>query len=337
MTRRPRVGLALGGGAARGWSHVGVITALERMGIHPDIVCGTSSGALVGAAYAAGELERFERWVLSLGMTEVISLLDMRLSGGMFKGSRVMEYFRRNFVDRPIEELNLPFAAVATGLHTGAEVWLREGSTVDAVRASIALPAILTPVMRDGVMLVDGGLVNPVPVSLARAMGADIVIAVDLNSDILGRHQRTQDDSKPAGGEPVGGERADSDHGLDTAQGAQAEFAASESGFAMSEWFRRLQGNIGSFLPVAQSASGELSRSPSVFEVIAASINIMQVRITRSRMAGDPPDAIIAPKLAHFGLFDFHRGREAIKLGRRAVDVAAHSLRELGCGDDEAS
>jgi NTE family protein len=185
--RRPRVGLALGSGTARGWAHVGVIQALERAGIRPDLVCGTSVGALVGAAYAAGEMERFEQWVLGMGIRDVVSFMDVRLSGGVLKGERLMEYFRRNFVDRPIEELAMPYGAVATALNTGAEVWLRTGSTVEAVRASIALPALFAPVHRDGQLLADGGLVNPVPVSLARAMGAEILIAVDLSSNILGR------------------------------------------------------------------------------------------------------------------------------------------------------
>ena len=136
--RKPHIGLALGSGAARGWAHVGVIRALEQAGIRPDLVCGTSSGALVGAAYAAGELDHFEEWLLGLRLTDVISLMDVNLSGGLIKGERLMDFFRSNFIDRPVNELDMPFAAVATALHSGAEVWLREGSTIDAVRASIA-------------------------------------------------------------------------------------------------------------------------------------------------------------------------------------------------------
>jgi len=187
---RPRVGLALGSGSARGWAHIGVIRALEQAGIRPDVVCGTSIGALVGAAYAAGELDRFEQWVLGLEIRDVVALMDVSLRSGLFKGQRLMDFFRRHFADRQVEELTMPFAAVATALQTGVEIWLRRGSTLDAVRASIALPGLFAPVLRDGMVLVDGGLVNPVPVSLARAMGADVVIAVDLGSDILGRHLR---------------------------------------------------------------------------------------------------------------------------------------------------
>ncbi len=293
--RKPRVGLALGSGSARGWAHVGVIRALEQAGIRPDVVCGTSVGALVGAAYAAGELDRFEQWLLGMRVSDVVGFIDVSLSGGMLKGERLMEFFRRSFVDRPIEELDMPYAAVGTALHTGAEIWLREGSTVEAVRASIALPALFTPVLRDGTMLVDGGLVNPVPVSLARAMGAEIVIAVDLSSDILGRH---------------------------LAEEAQAEAHSS----AIGEWMHKLQENLGEL--ISSDVPDEPSL-PSMLDVMASSINIMQVRITRSRMAGDPPDVIVSPRLAHLGLFDFHRAKEAIDEGKRAVEAILHTLRVL--------
>jgi NTE family protein len=294
--RKPRVGLALGGGAARGWAHVGVLRALEEAGLHIDLLCGTSIGALVGAAYAAGELERFERWVLDMGVAEVVGFLDFTLSGGLVKGERLVEFLRRSFTDRPIEELSRPFAAVATVLATGAEAWLRDGSTVDAVRASIALPALLTPVVRDGELLVDGGLVNPVPVSLARAMGAEIVIAVDLNSDLLGRHLR------------------------------RTQPKADDAEEALPELLRRLQSSLEGLLP----ARGPQPPAASLLEVIASAVNIMQVRITRSRMAGDPPEVLIAPRLAHLSLLDFHRGREAIEEGKRAVAGVLPELRERG-------
>jgi len=289
------VGLALGGGSARGWAHVGVIRALEQAGIRPDLVCGTSIGALVGAAYAAGELERFEQWLLGLGIADVLSFMDVGLSGGVIKGERLMEFFRLNFIDRPVEDLAMPFAAVATALHNGAEVWLREGSTIEAVRASIALPALFTPVVHEGRVLVDGGLVNPVPVSLARAMGADIVIAVDLSSDILGRYLREEPEPEaPAA--------------------------------LLSEWRQKLQENLSALIPAHPDDEPKL---PSMLDVMASSINIMQVRITRSRMAGEPPDVIVAPRLAHLGLLDFHRSKEAIEAGVRAVEAALPSLRTL--------
>jgi NTE family protein len=294
--RKPRVGLALGSGSARGWAHIGVIRALEQAGIRADLVCGTSIGALVGAAYAAGELDRFERWVLGLGIRDVVGFMDVSLGSGLFKGERLMDFFGRHFADRSLEELPMPFAAVATSLNTGAEVWLRRGSMLGAVRASIALPGLFAPVPYEGSVLVDGGLVNPVPVSLARAMGADVVIAVDLNSDILGRRLRAD---------------------------RQPEAPASEVG----DWLSRLQNNLASLIP---ARSADAPSMPSMLEVLASSINIMQVRITRSRMAGEPPDLTVTPRLAHFSLLDFHRSREAIEEGRRAVERVRHELPVLG-------
>jgi NTE family protein len=274
---------------------VGVIRVLEEAGIKPDLVCGTSIGALVGAAYAAGELRNLEKWLLGLGITDVLSFMDVRLNGGIIKGERLMEFFRKSFIDRPIEDLAIPFAAVATALHNGAEVWLREGSTIEAVRASIALPALFTPVVREGRTLVDGALVNPVPVSLARAMGADIVIAVDLGSDLLGRHLQEE---------------------------AESEAPVAE----VSEWRRKLQENLSAFIPDNSDDEPEL---PSMLDVVANSINIMQVRISRSRMAGDPPEAIVTPRLAHLGLLDFHRSKEAIEEGERAAEHALHGIKAL--------
>lgn len=282
------IGLVLGGGAARGWAHIGVIRALEKIGVKPDLVCGTSIGALVGAIYAAGELDRFEEWVLGLGVSEIFSYIDVSFSGGLLKGDRLMEFLRTDFVDRPIEALPIPFAAVATSLNNGIEVWLRKGSTVDAVRASIALPGLFTPVLHEGVVLVDGGLVNPVPVSVARAMGADVVIAVDLNTDRLGQRIRVS-------------------------------FAEDEltQQVEVASWTEKLKENLGAYMP---SISAEKPKLPSMMDVLASSINVMQVRITRSRMAGEPPDLIITPKLGNVGMLDFHLAKEIIDEGRRAVD-----------------
>ena len=293
--QRPRVGLALGSGSARGWAHIGVIRALEQAGIRPDIVCGTSIGALVGAAYAAGELDRLEQWVLELGFKDVLSYLDVGLSGGLIRGERLMDHFRQHFMDRPIEQLSIPFAAVATALHTGAEIWLRHGSTLDAVRASIAVPGFFAPALHDGMVLVDGGLVNPVPVSLARAMGADVVIAVDLGSDILGRR-------------------------------LSADAASEPPDSVVGDWIQKLKDNLNSLVPARAS---EETTMPSMLDVLTSSLNIMQVRITRSRMAGEPPDLLVTPRLAHLRLLDFHKAKEAIEEGHRAVERVTHTLDSL--------
>ncbi|MGD9773248.1 patatin-like phospholipase family protein [Diaphorobacter sp.] len=312
LTRRtPRLGLALGSGSARGWAHIGVLQALREEGVRLDVVCGSSIGALVGAAYAAGELERFADWVLSLGLRDVFGFMDFNLAGGMLKGDKLIAFWRRNFADFDIESSPLPFGAVATDLHSGAEVWLREGSIADAVRASIALPGLFTPVATgDGRLLVDGGLVNPVPASLARAMGADIVIAVDLNSDIVHRHMY-----------PLALMREPE---AQRAQGAVAELPP-EPAIELArngDWMRRLK--------FWAPASGEAPPPrPSVLDVVMTSVNIMQMRITRSRMAGDPPEVVIAPRLAQLGLLDFHRADEAIAEGRRAAQASLPQLRRF--------
>ena len=188
----PRIGLALGSGSARGWSHIGIIDALAEAGIEPDIVCGCSIGALVGAAYVAGELPALRDFAQSLTWREMARMLDVRLSGGgLIGGQEIVAFLRKLKISAPIASYGKPFAAVATDLQTGREIWLREGPIEEAVRASISMPGILSPARHAGRWLVDGGLVNPVPVSVCRALGADVVIAVNLNGDLVGRHERT--------------------------------------------------------------------------------------------------------------------------------------------------
>ena len=285
----PKIGLALGSGSARGWAHIGVLRELREAGLEPQIVCGTSIGALVGAAHAAGELDRLEGWVRSLTWQTVLGMLDLTTSGGLIKGRMITDFFRAHFRDRDIAELPCAFAAVATQLTTGGEVWLQQGSLIDAVRASIAFPGLFTPVLEEGRLLVDGGLVNPVPVSLCRALGAELVIAVDLNSDLLGRHLRPQ----PAAEEPAP--------------------AAAPGPFASV--LDRLQGSLGRL----RSGPGHSAAMPSIIDVLASSVNIMQVRITRSRLAGEPADVLIQPRLAQMAFMDFHRAASAIEEGRRAA------------------
>jgi len=306
----PCIGLALGGGSARGWAHIGVIRALADAGIEPDIVCGTSIGALVGAAYVGGELDRLETWVRSLRLQTVMGFFDFSLGSGLIKGEKLIDFFRSRFVDSDIRELARPFGAVATDLQRGREVWLREGLVSDAVRASIALPGLFTPVLHNGAWLVDGGLVNPVPVSLCRAMGADLVIAVDLNTDRLGRYVKLK--LRPA--KPEREPAAEPVPLTDTVM-ARIHTGMSQLG---------LGGNNG-------------PRPPAMLDVMASSINIMQVMITRSRLAGEPADVMVTPRVADVGLMEFHRAAIAIDAGRRAVEAAMPqvSARLLNGLDDE--
>lgn len=296
-TSPAKIGLALGSGSARGWSHIGVLRALGHAGIEPDIICGTSIGALVGAVYAAGRLDWLHDWVRSLTWQGVIGMLDLRMGGGLIEGSKLTGFFRSHFEDRGIEQLPRAFGCVATELATGREIWLREGPVIEAVRASIALPGLFTPAQLDGRLLVDGGLVNPVPVSLCRAMGADIVLAVDLNWDLVGRRSRTvaevAETTSPAPGGVI--------------ESILAKFRPS---------------------PRAGIADGA-DDTPSLLDVLSTSLNIMQVRITQSRLAGEPADAMIRPRLADIAAMDYHRAALAIAEGERAVRFALPAIREL--------
>ncbi len=329
LAGRGRIGLALGSGAAKGWAHIGVIRALEARGIRPEIVCGTSMGAIVGAAYAADQLDEFEAWAERLEWTSVVGFLDLAMRGGLIKAQRLFEFFAEKLPETQIEDLARPFAAVGTDLSTGQEVWMREGSLIEALRSTIALPGLITPSQWRGRWMVDGGLVNPVPVSLARALGADFVIAVDLNTTLLGRRLNHDAASDPAREDDHEDTIEEAEEGHDAlvewgaSGGAAAEREAAASGMALadrlnvafreiaSEWRER----FGSEAPPR-------SGMPSIYEVIANSINIMQVRIGRSRMAGDPPELLITPRLHDYGLLDFDRSAEAVDEGRRAVDRA---------------
>jgi NTE family protein len=325
MIRRPRykrIGLALGGGAARGWAHIGAIRALQDAGIRPDIVCGTSIGALVGAVYANGDLDWLEQWVSRLTWQTVLRLLDLRFSGGLLGGKKVIDIFATQFNGRSIAELHLPFAAVATELDTGREIWLQEGGIVEAVRASIAIPGIFTPVLHEGVWLVDGGLANPVPVSLARAMRADCVIAIDLNNDIL--NGRDFGGPTPELPPPVAMETLSAD----TATEAEAEgeptpvVALRRNGKPWPKWLEPNPAYYDVHTPPKPSA-----RVPSLMSAIGQSIDIMQVRITRSRLAGEPADILIQPRLGGMRIFDFHHAAPAIEEGRAAVERMMPAIR----------
>ncbi|AUB78696.1 patatin [Spiribacter roseus] len=253
-----RIGLALGGGAARGWAHIGVIRALRQQGIEPSIIAGTSVGAIVAAMFCNGRLDAFETWVRSLKRRDVLSYIDVNLGhGGFIQGHRLMAQLDRTLGAVDFADLQRPLGVVATDLYSGQERWLRRGDLASAVRASMALPGLFTPVYRDSEWLADGGLVNPVPISLCHAMGADRVIAVNLSDGLMGRRIPAQ----PA----------------------------------------------------------DASAPPGVLDVIATAVNVMQDRITRSRMAGDPPDLLIAPQLAHIDLLELHRADDAIAEGEAAV------------------
>jgi NTE family protein len=296
----PRIGLALGGGGARGWAHIGVLRALDRAGIRPDIVSGTSIGALAGGLHLAGKLDVLENWARSLTKFKVASYLDFHLTGGgMIAGNRLTAVMREHLGAIAIEDLSVPFTCVATDLVTGHEVWLNRGDLVEALRASFSLPGIFSPVQMNERWLIDGALVNPLPVSVCRAMGAQVVIAVNLNGDLLGRTRAP-------------GQRIPRAMGFDLL--AEVPHLGQEAPHGFNGWLKKI--------------FGREHNAPSLFGVMVQSLNILQDRITRSRLAGEPPDVSITPKLGHIGLLEFHRAEEVIAEGAAAADRVHGELAE---------
>jgi len=282
------IGLALGSGASRGWSHIGVINALADQGIVPDIVCGTSIGALVGASYVSNNLENLEGWVCSLTKFETARFFEINTSLNGFVNTERLHHFLNEYVasdNAAIEDLAKQYATVATDLETGREIWLTKGSVLEAVWSSMSLPGLFPAIKNNNRWLVDGGLVNPVPISLCRALGADIVIAVNLNGDIVGKHfQHPKNPIKQ-------------DTGI----------------------VKKITNLVTEYTASVFSTAKVENQPPSLFEAIAGSVNITQDRITRSRMAGDPPDILLSPKLSHIGLLEFYRANETINEGKECV------------------
>lgn len=292
-----KIGLALGGGAARGWAHIGVIKALSAAGIKPDIIAGTSIGAVVGGCYAAGHLDNLESFARELTPRRIFGYLDFNLAGnGLISGQRLCDRLDKHLGDRRIEDLDTRFTAVATEIGTGHEHWLSRGRLVDAVRASYALPGIFKPVRINGRWLFDGAIVNPIPVTVCRALGARFVIAVNLNFDVVGR------------GSIVPG--ADLNYDDDEDEG-------SETGTALTVPENQPRG-VRALLQ--RQILGRGDGAPGISTVMVDAFNIVQDRIARSRLAGDPPDVMISPRLQDVGLFDFHRAEELIERGAQAVE-----------------
>ena len=300
--RRPVIGLALGGGAARGFAHIGIVRTLVAHGIVPNVVVGTSIGAVVGGSYAAGQLDRLEQWARGLQPRNIFSYLDIRLNGsGLIGGDKLAAQLRAAIGDTMIEELPLKFATVATEARTGHEIWLTRGRMVDAIRASYALPGIFAPVSIGDRWLFDGALVNPVPVSAARALGAEIVIAANVSSDVFTQATTIYSHGPSAAAEPV------------------------------VELVPPPKRGLGKLFSPERTMKREFFGSggrPGISTMMVDAFNIMQDRITRARLAGDPPDLLITPRVGQVGWFDFHRADDLIAHGARAAERAIESIQE---------
>jgi NTE family protein len=305
-TRRPVIGLALGGGAARGFAHIGIVKTLVAHGIVPDVVVGTSIGAVVGGAYAAGHLDTLEEWARTLQPRSVLSYLDIRLNGsGLIGGTKLAAELETSIGPTLIEDLPIKFATVATEVRTGHEIWLTHGRMVEAMRASYALPGIFSPVLVGDRWLVDGALVNPVPVSAARAFGAEIVIAANHSSDVFA-HSTTI-----------------------YAHGPTAEVTVTPTPDVLDP--APPKRGLGRLFSAERTMKREFFGSPGrpgISTVMVDAFNIMQDRITRARLAGDPPDLLITPRVGQIGWFDFHRADDLIAHGARAAERAIESIQE---------
>ena len=280
-----RIGLALGAGAARGWSHIGVVERLQEAGISPSVVAGTSIGALVGGCFAAGRLPELKEFALGLTRRRMFTFLDIAWGGsGLITGDKLTALLEAQLGEMQFNDLQLPFICIATELMTGHEIWLREGPLATAMRGSYALPGVFKPVHRQGKWLIDGAVVNPIPVSACRAMGARLVIAVNLNSDAFG--------------------------GTVIQQSLESSIAANAAALRKDgrEAPSRLRQMIGS------------KSDPGLTTVLVAAFNITQDRLARSRLAGDPPDINIMPRTPEIGLFEFDKAAEAIAAGREAAE-----------------
>lgn len=307
MSLKPRIGLALGSGSSRGWAHIGIIKTLVKHGVEPDVISGCSIGALVGASYATGKLDQLEAWVRSLTRLDVVRFFEINAGLNGFVNKERLHQFLNKYIcsdDCMIEALPKKFGAVSTDLASGTEVWFSQGPLIEAVWASISLPGLFPAIRHKSHWLVDGGLVNPVPISTCRALGADIVIAVNLNGDIAGKHFREiniEPETLPES------PREDSNSLIEIISRTAKEY--SDSLFSNHKQNR--------------------DSVPGLFDAIAGSINITQDRITRFRIASDPPDVLITPRLSHISPLEFYRASEAIDAGQKVSELLLPEIKAV--------
>ncbi|GIU53730.1 MULTISPECIES: patatin-like phospholipase RssA [Shewanella] len=307
-TKQLRIGVALGSGAAKGWAHIGVLKELAEMGVYPDKIAGCSVGALVGAAYANDHLDELESWVRGFSSWDVLGLMDLSWrKGGLISGEKVFDVLAGRIGELKIEQLNKPFSAVATDLYSGQEIWFKEGDLRHAVRASCSMPGFLPPVQLEDRWLVDGAVVNPVPVSMCRAMDVDVVIAVDLN-----------------------GHRRNSMHMLPQQMKSRAPTALEKQQQEAKESESAFMDILGKGKEYISGLTEKFSMStkshPGMIAVMSQSMDILEQRHKRARLMGDPPDVCLVPQLADIGTMEFHRAAEAIEAGRQAVRQTAHLI-----------
>jgi NTE family protein len=312
-----KIGLVLGSGGARGWAHFGVLRALDEAGIQPGIITGASAGAMVGAFYAAGRIRDLHDLASGLKWKDVVYYLSdiSRTRSGLVDGRRIRDVFRGVLGHLTIEELGIPFAAVATDVRSGQAVMLRTGDLVDAVRASISLPGIFSPVERDGRMLVDGGLVEPVPIGAARDMGADVIIAVN----VLGTVVKSVTTSK----------RATSAHAVPAARPALPDTWKAGRNQSLVEKLREATGRIDVGATLRQLPWLKRGKHMHLLDVISNSIRIMEIQIAEASLQRDKPDILIRPKIGDVGILEFQSTQVSERAGYEAAKALLPKIREV--------
>ncbi|HEY9020779.1 MAG: patatin-like phospholipase family protein [Paracoccaceae bacterium] len=296
-----RLGLALGSGGARGWAHVGVLLGLRDLGVQPDVVAGSSMGALIGAVWAADRLDEMEAWARAQTRADILKHMDFSFTGGgLMRGSAVMRVLTDLGVPDSFGALTRPLIVVATDLASGREVWLQQGSVYDAVRGSVSIPGVVSPHWHEGKWLLDGGLTNPVPASACRALGADVTIAVNPNAkpeNALWSRPPTPDSLWDQ--------------------------------IAQNEVVSRIVGPLQKIIPVGAEPSEKPPLPPSYAEVVSVAIDIMAEFVRKARAASDSPHLTLSLDLGRIGLLDMHRAGEAIDEGRALVSAHEAQIRAL--------
>ena len=315
MQSRKKLGLALGCGASRGWAHIGIIEALEKAGIRIDFIAGCSVGAYIGAVYASGGIESLKKFLLKMDGKKIFSYVDVALSrSGILDGTRrVNELFSMHTGMTTFEELSIPVAMVATDLDRGEKVVLKSGNIIQALRATMSYPGLFSPVKMNGCWLVDGGLVDPVPVGVARAMGAEIVIAVDLNARIVSRTSKSPSADRGEVRQPnVSGPPQD-------VPNDRPIFTRTMFGYyELIEKYLKMRKSP----PHSEDAS-----APDIIETITTSIEIMEERISRINLAVDHPDILIQPRLGELRMMNFDQVTHAIKEGYLGVEEKIQDIK----------
>lgn len=327
MTSRKTVGLVLGSGASRGWAHIGVIEALQDANIPIDFLAGCSVGAYIGALYASGSLGSLKQFLLKMDGKKIFSYFDIVFPrSGLLNGSkRVHELFSIHTDAQTFDDLNIPLVMVATDLERGKKVVLKSGNIIEALRATMSYPGLFAPVRIKDRWLVDGGLVDPVPVGMARAMGAGIVIAVDLNSRIV---------SRPKLRPLAPGNKKDRKQFQKL--GTKKTESRNELVKGMADFYESIENSL-------KIKTSELLRrdspTPDIIETVTTSIGIMQERITRINLAVDQPDILIQPRLGELKMMNFDQVIHSIEEGYIGVQEKLKDIQTLlasskECGGD---